>query len=153
MSNVPADPALYSRIKARVYKSMPQHSAYRSGHVVQQYKRAFAAKYGSRTPYKKGGDARSRSRSRSRSMSTRRRRRRRRSRSRSGSRSGNLSRWFRERWRNQRGEVGYKYKSDVYRPTRRVSSRTPRTFRDLSRSRVRRARREKSRTGHFSRFG
>ena len=33
-----------------------------------------------------------------------------------------LNRWFREDWKNQRGETGYKYKSDVYRPTQRVTS-------------------------------
>ena len=32
-----------------------------------------------------------------------------------------LQRWFEEQWRNQRGEVGYKFKSDIYRPTMRVS--------------------------------
>lgn len=119
----PTDKTLYERVKARVYRSIPTHSAYRSGRVVQEYKRAFRKKHGSsRSPYRG-------SRSRSR-----------------------LGRWFKERWRNQRGEVGYRYKSDVYRPTRRVSRRTPRTFRELSRSRVSRARREKSRKGRVSRF-
>lgn len=154
MSATPADPALYQRVKAQVYKKMPQHSAYRSGHVVQAYKRAFRAKHGSRSPYRAGA-SRSRSRSvsrKSRSRSRSQSRHQRRSRSRSRSRSGSLSRWFNERWRNQRGEVGYKYKSDVYRPTRRVSSKTPRTFRELGRSRVNRARREKSRAGRVSRF-
>ena len=30
-----------------------------------------------------------------------------------------LSRWFKEDWKNQRGEEGYKHKSDVYRPTKK----------------------------------
>lgn len=120
----PADQELYRRVKARVYRSIPKHSAYRSGRVVQEYKRAYRKKHGSsRSPYRG-----------------------------SRSRSRGLTRWFKEKWRNQRGEVGYKYKSDVYRPTRRVSKRTPRTFNELSRSRVSRARREKSRTGRVSRF-
>lgn len=124
MSATPTDPTLYTRVKARVYRSIPKHSAYRSGKVVQEYKRAYRRKHGSsRSPYRG-----------------------------SRSRSRGLSRWFNEKWRNQRGEVGYKYKSDVYRPTRRVSKRTPRTFRELSRSRLSRARREKSRTGRVSRF-
>ncbi len=104
---------------------MPTHSAYRSGRVVQEYKRAFRKKHGSKSPYRGSRSSRSR---------------------------GRLSRWFKERWRNQRGEVGYKYKSDVYRPTRRVSRDTPRTFRELSRRRVSRARREKSRKGRVARF-
>lgn len=124
MSAIPADPDLYDSVKKRVYRSIPKHSAYRSGRVVQEYKRSFRRKHGSsRSPYR---GRRSRSRG--------------------------LSRWFREEWRNQRGEVGYKYKSDVYRPTRRVSKKTPRTFRELSRSRLSRARREKSRRGRVSRF-
>lgn len=151
MTSQPTDPTLYEHVKARVYKKMPQHSAYRSGHVVQEYKRAFKAKHGSRSPYRASRSRSKRSRgSRSRSQ-LRFKSRSRQSKSRN-SRSGSLSRWFRERWRNQRGEVGYKYKSDVYRPTRRVSSRTPSTFRELGRRRISRARREKSRKGRVSHF-
>lgn len=148
MSSAPADPILYERVKASVYKKIPQHSAYRSGHVVQAYKRAFRKKHGSRSPYRSRSQSRSRSRSRSTSRKSRAK-----SRSRTRSRrSGSLSRWFAERWRNQRGEVGYRYKSDVYRPTRRVNSRTPTTFRELGSRRVSRARREKSRKGRVARF-
>lgn len=137
MPNTPVDQALYNRVKARVYKSNPVHSAYRSGMVVQSYKRAFRNKYGDRkSPY-----TTSRGRSRSRSQS----------RSRSRSRSG-LGRWFAEKWRNQRGEVGYKYKSDVYRPTRRVTKKTPTTFRELSPRRLSRARSEKRKTGRVKHF-
>lgn len=46
-------------------------------------------------------------------------------------REGSLSRWFKKRWVNQRGEVGYRYRSDVYRPSVRVNSRTPKTYREL----------------------
>jgi hypothetical protein len=119
----PTDVALYQRVKARVYEQNPTHSAYRSGTVVKEYKKAFAEKHGSsRSPYT------------------------------GQRRSGSLSRWFKEKWVNQRGKVGYKYKSDIYRPSVRVNSRTPKTHRELSRSAVRRARREKARTGHVSRF-
>ena len=122
----PTDFALYQRVKDRVYQQNPTHSAYRSGMVVRAYKHAFAEKHGSsRSPYR----------------ASRRRRQ-----------SGGLARWFKERWVNQRGEVGYKYKSDVYRPSVRVNSRTPKTYRELSRSALRRARREKARTGHVERF-
>ncbi len=118
----PKDLALYKRVKAQVYRSNPKHSAYRSGSVVRAYKAAYKRKHGSRAAYR-------------------------------GSRSSSrgLSRWFKERWRNQRGEVGYRRKSDVYRPTRRVNSRTPLTFKQLGRRRVSRAQREKSRTGRVSR--
>jgi hypothetical protein len=39
-----------------------------------------------------------------------------------------LARWMKEKWINQRGEVGYKYKSDVYRPTVKVSERHTNNF-------------------------
>ena len=43
-----------------------------------------------------------------------------------------LKRWFKEDWKNQRGETGYKKgaKGDVYRPTKKVSSKTPATFKE-----------------------
>ena len=48
----PADKDLYDKIKAKVYKRIPKHSAYRSGIVVQEYKEAFKKKYGNkRSPY------------------------------------------------------------------------------------------------------
>jgi hypothetical protein len=120
----PSDPALYARVKEDIYIRIPKHSAYRSGILVKTYKSAFAEKYGARaSPY-------------------------------IGERVPNtgLSRWFAEEWRNQRGEVGYKYKSDIYRPTRRITARTPTTFNELSSSQISRARAEKSRRGRVRRF-
>jgi hypothetical protein len=119
----PTDRALYQQVKARIYNQNPTHSAYRSGMMVKAYKKDFGKKYGSsRSPY----------------IGQRR--------------EGSLSRWFKEKWVNQRGEVGYRYKSDVYRPSVRVNRRTPKTYRELSRSALQRARRQKSRTGHVDRF-
>lgn len=46
------DKALYKRIKAQVYKEIPKHSAYRSGVLVQRYKKAGGRYRGKRT---KGG--------------------------------------------------------------------------------------------------
>ena len=37
----------------------------------------------------------------------------------------NLARWFSEKWLSDNGQVGYKYKNSVYRPTIRVNSKTP----------------------------
>lgn len=123
MSRV-SDKALYDRVKRQVYKSIPQHSAYRSATVVRKYKAAYRQKHGSsRSPYRG-----------------------------SKSRTRGLSRWFAERWRNQRGGVGYQRAGDVYRPTRRVTPKTPKTFKQLSKSRLRRAQREKRRKGRVSRF-
>ena len=121
--STPKDLALYNKIKQQVYKQIPKHSAYRSGIVVQKYKKSFKKKYKKGNPYygkktKKKG----------------------------------LGRWFNEKWRNQRGKVGYKYKSDVYRPTRRVNKKTPRTFKELGRQRIKKARSIKYRKGRVARF-
>lgn len=52
---------------------------------------------------------------------------------------GGLTRWHKEEWRNQRGGVGYKKKGDIYRPTKRVSSKTPVTMSELTPSEKKRA--------------
>jgi len=91
----PVDSKLYSKIKKRVYKEQPQHSAYRSGKVVKEYKKQFTQKYGERAKPYKGTKTKKRG----------------------------LSRWFAEKWTNQRGEVGYKNKNDVYRPSLRITKK------------------------------
>ena len=49
----PTDQKLYDLVKKNVYKEIPKHSAYRSGIVVQKYKKSFKKKYGAkRQPYK-----------------------------------------------------------------------------------------------------
>jgi hypothetical protein len=124
MVNEPVDKTLYNKTKKQLYKKYPKHSAYRSGLLVQAYKKAFSKKYGSsKQPYK-------------------------------GIRTKKvgLNRWFSEKWLNQRGEVGYKYKSDVYRPTKRITKKTPITFGELSKKQIKRARSEKYRTRHVKRF-
>ena len=65
---------------------------------------------------------------------------------------GSLGRWFKEEWRNQRGEVGYQKKGDVYRPTKRVSSKTPATFSEISSKELKAAQREKAKTGRVKEF-
>lgn len=47
----PRDPQLYERIKKRVKKQYSRWSAYASGSLVQQYKKAYAAKHGGGSPY------------------------------------------------------------------------------------------------------
>lgn len=65
---------------------------------------------------------------------------------------GSLRRWFKEEWRNQRGEEGYREKGDVYRPTRRVDRNTPKTFRELGASKIRSAMKEKAIKGRVQSF-
>ena len=125
MVNEPVDKALYNKTKKHLYKKYPKHSAYRSGLLVQAYKKAFSKKYGlKKNPYT-GTKA---------------------------TKKVGLNRWFAEKWLNQRGEVGYKYKSDVYRPTKRITKKTPTTFGELSKKQIKKARTEKYKTGHVKRF-
>ena len=58
-----------------------------------------------------------------------------------------LTRWFKEHWRNQKGETGYKKKGDVYRPTKRITKDTPKTFKELSKKDIEKAQKEKEKTG------
>ena len=120
----PIDSELYEIAKQTIYARMPTHSAYRSGHVVKYYKQLFRNKYGPDIePY-----------------------------SVTYSHHRGLPRWFHEEWTNQRGEVGYKYKSDIYRPNYRVTSETPITFSELSSQQIQKARRAKTKYGRVSRF-
>ena len=67
--------------------------------------------------------------------------------------STGLNRWFRESWKNQRGETDYKYKSDVYRPTKKIDKhKTPATFSELSKKELESARREKAKKGRVKEF-
>jgi hypothetical protein len=120
----PVDNKLYNKTKKYIYKKYPQHSAYRSGLLVQEYKKRFSKKYGNKKqPYK-------------------------------GKRTNKkgLSRWFKEKWVNQRGEVGYKYKSDIYRPSKRVTKKTPKTHSELTKKQIKKARSKKYRKGRVDRF-
>ena len=119
----PKDQALYDSVKARVYKQMPKHSAYRSGRLVSEYKKAYSNKHGDSSAYE----------------------------GRKTSKKG-LTRWFKEEWRNQRGGVGYKKKGDVYRPTKKVSSKTPKTYKELGKKRITKAMKEKKQKGRVKKF-
>ena len=120
----PIDLKLYDKVKKNVYKRIPKHSAYRSGIVVQEYKNKFSQKHGkNKSPYK--------------GKKTRKK---------------GISRWFDERWTNQRGEIGYKNKNDVYRPSIRITKNTPTTFKELDKKQIKRARTEKYRKGRVARF-
>ena len=63
-----------------------------------------------------------------------------------------LVRWFKEDWKSNTGKYGYTSKSSVYRPTKRVTKNTPKTFSELTPKELLRAKREKSRTGHVKKF-
>ena len=123
MDNLPKDVILYNKVKKYIYEKYPKHSAYRSGILVKEYKKAYNKKYGNNQSYtwkkteKKG-----------------------------------LSRWFKEEWKNQRGEIGYNKNIDIYRPTKRVTKETPLTFSELSKYEIRRAQNEKKNKGRIYKF-
>ena len=123
--SVPSDKVLYNSVKRYIYKKYPKHSAYRSGLLVKKYKEKFKKKYkGTRKkPY-------------------------------SGKyiKTKGLTRWFAEKWTNQRGEVGYKYKSDIYRPKKRITSETPHTHKELTDREIERGRRIKGKGQRVGRF-
>lgn len=119
----PKDKNLYENIKNKVYKENPKHSAYRSGMLVKKYKEAYMKKHNSNDAYE-------------------------------GKKKGNegLSRWFKEEWKNQRGEVGYKKKGDVYRPTKKITKETPVRFVDLSKEQIKKSMLEKKKKGRVNNF-
>lgn len=123
MANIPKDAKLYESIKNKVYKQITKHSAYRSGRLVKEYKKAYLKKYKSDEAYygKKTNKQ-------------------------------GLARWFKEEWKNQRGEVGYKNTNDVYRPTRRVTPKTPLTFNELTKYELTKAKKIKETKGRVYRF-
>ena len=82
----PKDQILYEKIKQNIH-SKYKPSAYRSGLLVQEYKREYLKKYKNDDAYIGNRQA------------------------------SNLKRWFDEKWTNQRGKVGYEKTGDIYRPT------------------------------------
>ena len=113
---VPENTQLYEQVKSEIYKLYPKHSAYRSGLLVQEYKRRGGTYTGKKQTTK------------------------------------GLTQWFNSKWLNQRGEVGYKYLSDIYRPTIRITEDTPITLSELTPQEIERARREKYLKGRVKKF-
>jgi len=119
----PSDLKLYEKVAKQIKKKYPKHSAYRSGLLVKKYKEEFEKKHGKKKqPY-------------------------------SGKKNKDgLSRWFKEEWRNQKGKVGYQKKGDVYRPTKKISKKTPATFKELSKEQIKTAMKEKKSKGRVSKY-
>ena len=119
----PKDKELYEKVKKEVYGRYKTHSAYRSASLVKAYKEAYEKKYNSKDAY-------------------------------TGRKNPNegLTRWLKEVWKNDQGGIGYTSKSSVYRPTIRISSKTPAIFSELTREQIERAKLEKARTGRVKKF-
>lgn len=117
----PKDQILYEKIKQNIH-SKYKPSGYRSGLLVQEYKREYLKKH-------KNDDAYIGNRQ-----------------------TSNLKRWFDEEWVNQRGKVGYSKKGDIYRPTIRINYDTPITFNELSKQQIEKAKKEKAHKGRVKNF-
>jgi len=83
----PTDKILYDTVKKELFKIITKHSEYKSGLLVQKYREEYYKKHKNSNYYTGNKD------------------------------NSNLKRWFKEKWENQRGEVGYKKKGYIYRPT------------------------------------
>ena len=118
----PRDIILYDKIKKDISDKY-KHSAYRSGLIVKKYKEEYVKKYNRDDAYI--GDK---------------------------PKLSNLQRWFLEDWKNQRGETGYKYKTDIYRPTIRINNNTPTTFNELTKDQIIKAKKEKATKGRVKKF-
>ena len=114
--SIPINKKLYEEVKEEIFKKYPKPSAYRSGLLVQEYKKR-GGLYEGKEDKNKG-----------------------------------LNRWFKEKWLNQRGEIGYKFKNDIYRPTVRITKETPTTIEELKKKEIEKARREKYLKGRVSKF-
>jgi len=118
----PTDKKLYEKIKNDLFKIYIKPSAYRSGLLVKKYKEEYVKKYKKYNYYNGNKD------------------------------NSNLKRWFDEKWMNQRGEIGYKNKGDIYRPTIRINEKTPKTFNELTLQEINKAKKEKAIKGRVKKF-
>ena len=119
----PTDKKLYIKIKSKVIKLYPKHSAYRSGKIVQEYKKEFKRKFPTKSPYigkknKKQG----------------------------------LLRWFAEQWESDTGKKKYTSSYSVYRPKIRITKNTPKTFGEISKINIKKAKYRKHKYGRVKKF-
>ena len=119
---IPRDIILYDKIKNEISNKY-KHSAYRSGLIVKKYKNEYSKKYNRDDAYI--GEK---------------------------PKLSNLQRWFLEEWTTDRGDKGYTYKNDIYRPTKRINEDTPITFNELTKDQIIKAKKEKATTGRVKRF-
>ena len=118
----PTDQELYDKVKKSIMNKIKINSAYRSGLIVKQYKEEYYKKHNNQNAYKGNKDV------------------------------SNLGRWFKEKWTNQNGEIGYTKKGDVCRPTIRINNKTPTTFNELTKNQIKKAQEEKKKKGRVNKF-
>ena len=137
--NIPTDEKLYNsikkKVKAKFQKTSRWPSAYGSGFLVKEYKKAFKEKYGNKSPYKT--QKKSRKSTKKSRKSTKKSRK-----SVKKSNKNNLTRWFNEKWVNVCKKKSGKYvpcgrkkssmkKYPYCRPLHRINSGTPMTVGEI----------------------
>ena len=63
-----------------------------------------------------------------------------------------LSRWFKEKWKTQDGKTEYQNKDDIFRPTKRITKETPTILKELSKTEVKEAQKDKKLQGRVLTF-
>ena len=63
-----------------------------------------------------------------------------------------LTRWFKEDWRTQDGKKTYKKKGDIFRPTKRITSETPTTMKEITKKQKEKAIKEKKEKGRVKKY-
>ena len=63
-----------------------------------------------------------------------------------------LSRWFKEGWRTQDNKKTYQKKGDIFRPTKRITKKTPTTMSELTPVQKKKAIKEKKATGRVKKY-
>ena len=147
--NIPTDEKLYSsikkKVKAKFQKTSRWPSAYGSGFLVKEYKKAFKEKYGNKSPYKIQKKSNKKSKKSRKSVKKTRKSVKKSRKSTKKSRKSNknnLTRWFNEKWVNVCKKKNGKYvscgrkkssmkKYPYCRPLHRINSGTPMTVGEI----------------------
>jgi len=120
---VPKDKELYERVKKTIYKKIPKHSAYRSGLLVKTYKERYFKKHKSKDAYVGKKETKK-----------------------------GLSRWFKEDWRTATGSKTYEKKGDIFRPTKKITKKTPATMKEVGKKKIKKAEKIKAKKGRVKNF-
>ena len=63
-----------------------------------------------------------------------------------------FSGWFLENWKSDTGKYRYTSQSSVYRPTKRFTKKTPKTFSEISKKELKHAKYMKKTHGRVNKF-
>jgi hypothetical protein len=64
----------------------------------------------------------------------------------------NLKRWFEEEWRTPRGNKDYSKGENTFRPTKKVSKDTPKTWNEVTPASKAKAQKEKNTKGRVTKY-